>query len=282
MSSSVSTPSRTVPPGRLQGGLRLSASERPAQPPLVSVISVVRNALPALQKTVQSVLAQDGALVEYIVIDGVSNDGSREYLHSLGSQVHYWLSEEDRGIYDAMNKGIQAARGKWIHFLNAGDVYDSPEFWAGLAPQLLQYDKSVVFCPVATLIGAGKPLAHRGRRILYGGMPYCHQGILFRRDLFESLGLFDLNYRICSDYDWLIRYFQTPNAGLLSDYAICGQHAVIFDTGGLSSLSFRQREREVREIVRRHYGVSWQWARCSVVSHARVIAKSALGLFGRA
>jgi glycosyltransferase involved in cell wall biosynthesis len=271
MSAPLTSTSPATLASRLQGGKRSTAGGSAA--PLVSVISVVRNAQHALQATAESVLGQANAPLEYIVIDGASTDGTLDYVQRLDARIDYWSSEEDQGIYDAMNKGIRAARGQWIHFLNAGDVYSHPEFISGLAPHLSQNDKAIVFCPVALIDQAGRRKEHRGRKILYGGMPYCHQGIFFRRDLFESLGLFDLNYRICSDYDWLIRYFKTPGAGQLSQYSVRGQHAVIYDTRGVSTRSYQQRECEVREIVRRHYGLSWQWLRCYLVSQLRVAAK---------
>lgn len=89
----------------------------------ISVITVCYNAVDTLEKTIQSVLEQTYHNIEYIIIDGGSTDGTVEIIHRYVDYLAYWVSEPDRGIYDAMNKGIERATGEWVNFMNAGDYF---------------------------------------------------------------------------------------------------------------------------------------------------------------
>ena len=89
----------------------------------VTVVTVTYNAAESLEKTILSVLQQNYSNVEYIIIDGGSTDGSVEIIKKYSDKIAYWVSEPDRGIYDAMNKGIRKATGEWINFMNAGDLF---------------------------------------------------------------------------------------------------------------------------------------------------------------
>ena len=93
----------------------------------VSVITVCYNAIRGIEKTIQSVISQSHDDIEYIVIDGGSTDGTIDVIQKYRDKIAYFVSEPDGGIYDAMNKGIKAATGEWINFLNAGDVFASKD-----------------------------------------------------------------------------------------------------------------------------------------------------------
>jgi glycosyltransferase involved in cell wall biosynthesis len=90
--------------------------------PLITVITVVFNAEKSLERTIQSVIAQDYGHIEYIIIDGGSKDNTVDIIKKYTDKITFWISEPDDGIYDAMNKGIDKAKGDWIYFLGAGDV----------------------------------------------------------------------------------------------------------------------------------------------------------------
>lgn len=93
--------------------------------PKVSVVTICYNSVQFIEKTIQSVLSQTYPNIEYIVIDGGSTDGTKEIIEKYSSRISYWCSEKDRGIYDAMNKGIRKATGEWINFMNSGDCFVS-------------------------------------------------------------------------------------------------------------------------------------------------------------
>lgn len=95
--------------------------------PKVSVVTVNFNMAAELARTFDSVLAQDYANLEYVVIDGGSSDGSREIIERYGPRLSYWISEPDRNLYDGMNKGVAAATGDWVLFMNAGDRFAAPD-----------------------------------------------------------------------------------------------------------------------------------------------------------
>ena len=95
--------------------------------PLVSIVTVVYNGENFLEETIKSVINQTYENIEYIIIDGGSTDGTVDIIKKYEDKINYWVSEKDAGIYDAMNKGIEAFKGDYINFLNAGDSYVNNE-----------------------------------------------------------------------------------------------------------------------------------------------------------
>jgi glycosyltransferase involved in cell wall biosynthesis len=168
------------------------------QTPRISIITVVRNAAVDLTRTMASVRLGTYSNLEYLIIDGGSTDGTLDVLRANADLVHLWVSEPDRGIYDAMNKGIVRATGDYLLFLNAGDelAIDLRE----LVPFLVQgfamvYGKANMIRQDGTLSYVkGKPLKSLNK--LVRGTPLCHQAILYRRDV---MGVYDTSYRILAD-----------------------------------------------------------------------------------
>src|SRR4051812_15125406 len=105
----------------MQGGKRISGITGQKQSPVVSVITIVYNGGALLEGTIQSVLKQDPTHLEYIIIDGGSKDNTLDVIKKYTDQIDFWVSEPDKGIYDAMNKGLNAATGDYVWFMNAGD-----------------------------------------------------------------------------------------------------------------------------------------------------------------
>ena len=108
-----------------EGGLRTKGYFKKSfdDKPLISIITVVFNGEKYLEETIQSVINQTYSNVEYIIIDGGSSDGTLDIIKKYEERIDYWVSEKDRGIYDAMNKGIDVASGKWLNFMNGGDEF---------------------------------------------------------------------------------------------------------------------------------------------------------------
>lgn len=143
--------------------------------PMVSVVTVVFNGKEVIERTLKSVFSQDYANIEYIVIDGGSTDGTLDILRPYQSRLAYFCSEPDRGIYDAMNKGIAVASGAWINFMNAGDEYWSFETVSNCVAQM-HGDESILYGDVEIQYPDFSRIERVGNpNKLWQGMQFCHQ-----------------------------------------------------------------------------------------------------------
>lgn len=192
----------------------MTASTGGMRPPLLSIITVCFNAAQTIRATMDSLDAQVCRDFEWVVIDGGSTDGTREFLDGHRGRMAYFVSEPDAGIYDAMNKGIRAATGQWLLFLNADDVLADPAVLSDMRAHLRDAgeDTGVVYGDAFCTDGTRKWL-HRfhwvtRRNLLYGHL--CHQTVFARQSVFKGLGEFDTSLRVNADYEWLLRVFRSP------------------------------------------------------------------------
>lgn len=169
----------------------------------LSIITVNLNNKLGLQKTIESILNQSFTEYEYIVIDGASTDGSIEVIKQYSNRITYWVSETDKGIYNAMNKGIIKAKGEYCYFLNSGDYLINKNVLFEICHFHLNED--IVFGNIQKLIN-GKPNIDKGPHTSYLTFnnfyvgTINHMAAFQRRALFEKYGLFDENYKIVSDW----------------------------------------------------------------------------------
>ncbi|WP_319520275.1 glycosyltransferase [uncultured Martelella sp.] len=181
--------------------------------PKVSIITVVRNNNALIERCVRSVKSQTYPNIEYVVIDGQSDDGTLETLEGFGERIDKLISEPDDGIYDAMNKGLAHATGDLICFLNADDFY-TPEAIEASVRHLTRYDLELSYAGFvyARSDSSAAALADEPRpwdaSLLVQGMPGGHETILARREVYERIGNFDTSFRLAGDYDWVIRAFR--------------------------------------------------------------------------
>lgn len=234
-------------PSLHEGGVRPRASGAPgsAPRPLVSVVTVAYNALEPLRRTLDSVRAQRWDAIEHIVIDGGSTDGTIDLLSARDREIALWRSEPDRGIYDAMNKGLAQAIGEYVLFLNSGDVLRGRLLFPGQDFGRL--------LPVRALNFWGRSRLLRLRDIRLG-MPYCHQGVLFKN---QELVPFDTSLRISADYEFFLA--NLARAGLRAP-CNTGSGCVEYDTTGVSSTLILERDVEAAQVVRRRFG-RYHWSR---------------------
>ena len=176
--------------------------------PLISIITVVFNGMEYLEQTIQSVINQSYDNVEYIIIDGGSTDGTLDIINKYEEQIDYWISEKDSGVYDAMNKGIDLANGKWINFMNAGDSFYNNKildevFKNNLNGMDIVYgDRQVVYANHKTKIVKAKEL-----NLIWQGKPMCHQSC-FVESLYHKKNKFILKYDICDDFKFIYDAYQ--------------------------------------------------------------------------
>jgi glycosyltransferase involved in cell wall biosynthesis len=184
-------------------GARLSEATRP----LVSVVTVVLNGKEKLSRTVESVLKQTYANIEYIVIDGGSTDGSIDLLRSLDDSIDRWISEPDAGIAAAFNKGIGLANGELVAFLNAGDWYE-PEAVAAVCRAYLQHPDSDVVCGAIRLQNpdSSSLVCFSDPSLIEYETSIYHPSVFVKRSSYEKFGGFDERYRYAMDYELLLRF----------------------------------------------------------------------------
>ena len=171
--------------------------------PMLSIVTVVLNDASGLEATLRNIALQDFSDFEHIVIDGGSTDETLGVIRAC-SRIDHWSSGPDDGIYDAMNKGLRSASGRWINFLNAGDSYLSTSALRDL--RLETRDSDAIACPTLWKYVNGDEILvgvdQRWRDKL--AMPTTHQSILYRTDLLRTLP-FDTKYRRAADYHQLLR-----------------------------------------------------------------------------
>ena len=231
---------------------------------MVTVITVCFNSAATIDRTIDSVAAQTCPL-QYIVIDGGSKDGTLERLRSRSDVIDLWISEPDRGISDAFNKGIALAAGQYVMLLNSDDWLE-PEHLAAALRALA--DRSVdfaygnlMFHPSGSqepYLFAGEP--DYGRRLAHTMPELNHPSVVCKRSVYERHGLYDTHLRIAMDYEWFLRGYRQGVRGMYVPAL-----TTHMSMEGVSHRHFRQGLREVRAVsVRYGYSYLKAWLRFMV------------------
>ncbi|OAV72842.1 PGL/p-HBAD biosynthesis glycosyltransferase [Bacteroidales bacterium Barb6] len=211
--------------------------------PLITVVTVAYNSIGTLEKTIQSVITQDYGNTEYILIDGGSTDGSIDMIKKYASRLSAWISEKDNGIYHAMNKGIRMASGKWICFLNSGDVFADTSILNKViqattrlsgSPQIV-YGNILVRNPDGTLT---ERIAKEPCNIHQ--MYFCHQSAFVKTSLMKNY-LFDEHYKFSADLKFFKQCYYNRQAFIHLNLPV-----VIYDTNGISNT---RREDGLRDNI---------------------------------
>ena len=189
-------------------------STRSSEHPLISIITVVFNSQLFLAATIESVIEQSYQNVEYIIIDGGSSDGTVEIIKQYESYLSCWISESDRGIYDAMNKGIALAQGEIIGILNSGDRYtqDALQQVAQLykenrLEQLIITGAMIRFDPETKVEFVQRRQQADLTQKINWGMPINHPATFVTRSVYQTLGNFNPEFKIVGDYDLIYRAY---------------------------------------------------------------------------
>ncbi len=249
----------------------------------ISIITVVRNAKELFLQTLESVKNQTYKNIEYVVIDGNSDDGTKELIVQNEEFVAKWISEKDESLYDAMNKGLKLSTGDFVWFLHAGDTIPTPQTLQNVIDEILNRDtfknksESDLINDVDFIYGkvkikhsdnsftdyhkitpTEKQLAKLGYKNFLEGMVICHQAMLVRR---EIAPFYDLDFRLAGDIDWSIRLFEEiekrkKNPNNKEEIRVRKVETVIahFLAGGISTSQKKKSLQERFKIFQKHIG----------------------------
>ena len=238
----------------------------------ISLVTITYNAEKVLKPTLDSVLAQQYAGIEHVIIDGASTDGTMKWVDDYRRQteeadnghVVVALSEPDKGLYDAMNKGLQRVTGQYVCFLNAGDLLPSPDTIERVVEAALKEDgrmPAVVYGDTDIVDGEWKFLHHRRLappdnltwRSFRKGMLVCHQAFYARCDIAKATP-YDLRYRYSADVDWCIRVMREAERQGAALRRVEGVVALYMQEGQ-TTMHHKASLRERFDVMRRHYGL---------------------------
>lgn len=219
----------------------------------VSIITVSFNSAATIRDTIESVLSQDYPNVEYILIDGGSTDGTMDIVREYAGRIAAVVSELDKGIYDAMNKGIRLATGDIVGMINSDDMFASPASIRRLVSHLMSTRSDCVFADLvmvdpkntARVTRYFDSARFRPYKLRFGWMP-AHPTFMAKRSVYEKHGLFSLDYRIAADFEMMVRLFHREHLS----YAHLPSVEVKMRAGGASTAGWRSHWIVNNEMVR--------------------------------
>lgn len=254
--------------------------------PKVTVITITYNAERFLKNTIESIVNQSNKEFEYLIVDGGSKDGTPDIIRQYAN-THYasfseaetrklelcpqicWISEPDKGLYDAMNKGLHLAKGDFVWFINAGDkIYDETTMQTVIDtindnPSCdVVYGQSIIIDEEENICGERHKIAPKNltRKSLLNGLVVCHQSILARKDMAPD---YDIQYRISADYDWVCKVLAQSRQNCYID-----NYLSRFMIAGVSAQQRKKSWIERYRIMKKHFGLpATLWA------HGKIILK---------
>jgi glycosyltransferase involved in cell wall biosynthesis len=227
--------------------------------PTISIITITYNAERYLERTIQSILAQKTTDFEYIVIDGASTDGTKAIINRYRKSINSWVSEPDKGLYDAMNKGLHKATGQYVWFMNAGDEIYDPDTLPNLLAriQASSQNADVYYSDALFVRDDGSPVGLRSVvtphilprnltwRDMAMGMKVCHQAFVVKRAIAPDY----LIHNLSSDLDWEIRCLKAAHKIEFLPFVLCR-----YLIGGLSVQQHRRSLTDRFQVLVSHFG----------------------------
>ena len=243
----------------------------------VTVVTVVFNNKDGIRGTIESVINQTFPL-EYIIIDGGSTDGTVDIIKEYDAQIDYWVSEADNGIYDAMNKGIKAATGEWILFMNSGDTFHNEYVLERIFSQSYNDNVGVIWGNT-DLYRDGRYVTKYKNRPFYEhlstafrGVGICHQSTFVRTSLAKQL-MFDTSYRITADFNMMYLIYKQGYTFVYNPITI--SH---FDLSGISSTKVSKIFiAETKRVIHYKYNRLYYWGYVYIYHKLKKFAKYHLG-----
>lgn len=224
--------------------------------PIFTIITVTYNAEEWLERTILSVLSQSYSAIEYIIIDGGSTDKTTKIIDQYKEGIAYSISEPDKGLYDAMNKGLKQAAGDYVWFINAGDTLYSADTVQGIVNKLTRQNTlpDVIYGETEIVNGEGDVLGMRRLKApktltwksFKMGMLVCHQSFIAKRSIAPE---YDQTYKFSSDFDWCIRCLK--QASTIRNTKMTLSH---FLDEGMTTVNRKASLKERYNIMCNYYG----------------------------
>lgn len=221
---------------------------------LLSIITINYNNAKGLEKTIQSVISQTYHDFEYLVVDGDSTDGSKIMADRYGANIDYYISEKDTGIFNAMNKGIKVSKGKYLLFLNSGDVFIDPNALR-IFIEHQDFQGDIIYGDYKFETGE-KIYPDNLTPLFFVRTSLPHQSTFFKREVFDKMGLYDERYKIVADRAFYIKCF-------LSNQFVfkhINYPLTVFDLSGVSNdPSHKEKQSlENESMFQEYYGVYFE------------------------
>ena len=216
----------------------------------LSIITINKNNAEGLRRTIESVASQTVPPFEFIIIDGASTDSSIEIIKKYQQHITFWSSENDLGIYDAMNKGILLSHGEYLLFLNSGDTLYGKniiDFFYSISPsEDIVYGNTEVFKGNKHSVYGKKPYFLKFR--MFDSMFAIHQSMFFKHDTFDKYGIYSLKNKIVSDYEHILKILFNKGKIHYLDVIISA-----YTMDGISSTKKELRHSEIKQVRKKYY-----------------------------
>lgn len=232
-------------------------NEKGADRPLISVVTITYNAGRTLPATMESVASQKFGNYEHLIIDGASKDDTLDVASRLRTPSTRIVSEPDKGLYDAMNKGLHLSRGEYVLFLNAGDAFADSETLRDFAEET-GTDVDIIYGDTLIVDADRRVISPRHLSVpeeltfksFSGGMLICHQAFMVRRDIAPD---YDLQYRFSADYDWTVKCIKATSPERCRNLH---RNVIHYLSDGLTDNNKMASLKERYKIMCRHYGTA--------------------------
>ncbi len=230
-------------------GMPESNSQQEKNNPLVSIITVNRNSGSTIEQTITSVINQTYKNIDYIIIDGASQDNSLNVIMRYESYLKYWKSESDNGIYDAMNKGINTVSEKdsYILFLNADDYLFSNSTIEKIVSNII--DEDFIYGKILSIGDSIEVIL--GKELTLRELPVSmiqHQATFVKRSLFDALGSYNISYKIAADFDFAVRVMKSQ-----FNHKFVNEVVAVMRMGGASSKIYQTTFKEKIQVIESNY-----------------------------
>ncbi len=219
----------------------------------VSIITVVKNAVNTLEHTLKSIYSQTYQNIEHIVIDGVSTDGTLDVVEKYKDKISYFISEPDAGLYNAMNKGIKAATGDILFFLNGDDQLYENTTIESIVEAFRKTNADMIYGDLIAVDTKKQTEelqpGNIADKFFWINQCLCHQVIFYKAELFKKYGLYDEKYKIAADYDVNLRCIIKNKAKAVYVPEVISK----FTVGGLGHQNKETYDREQKEIAKKYF-----------------------------